>query len=452
MRFAGPLVHSGRERPRRAASLSAVILTAVLASAVLSAAPAPAAESYPSWEDIRAAQSSASAKAAEADRVEGFLTELREEAGSLGDAAVSATNRYNAAVEELAANEQLLISLATQREAAAGHASDLMRQVAALAAQTYKTGGAAADSAALMLLDADGSVDALHGADLMDRVSSLAGNLYADALASEKVAAGFSEQEQQARDARAKLVAEAERYVEEADSSAAAAAAAIREEETRKSVLLAQLAELRDSTVEAEEARIRGIAAEKAFRDQEAAAERSAQESPRPGAGQAAGGEASPETAPPPVTSPSIPAPVKPAPVAPAPVAPAPVAPAPVAPSPAPVAPAPAPPAPVAPVNDPAGAQNYAAGRMASFGWDGNEFRCLVNLWNRESNWRTNAANPYSGAYGIPQSLPGSKMATHGADWQTNYRTQINWGLDYIKYRYGSPCAAWAHSEEVNWY
>ena len=449
------MLHSGQVRPRRATSLSAVILTAVLASAVLSAVPAYADESYPSWDDIRAAQSSESAKAAEADRVEGFLTELREEAGSLGDAAVSATNRYNAAVEELAANEQLLLSLASQREAAAGQAADQMRQVAALAAQTYKTGGAVADSAALMLLDADGSVDALHGADLMDRVSSRAGNLYADALASEKVAAGFSEQEQQARDARAELVAEAERYVQEADSSAAAAAAAIREEETRKAVLLAQLAELRDSTVEAEEARIRGIAAEKAFRDQEAAAERSAQAEPRPGAGRPAGGEPSAGTVPPPVTSPSRPTPVAPAPAAPSPPAPAPVAPAPVAPAPvapAPVAPAPAPPAPVAPVNDPAGAQNYAAGRMGSYGWDGNEFRCLVNLWNRESNWRTNAANPYSGAYGIPQSLPGSKMATHGADWQTNYRTQINWGLDYIKYRYGSPCAAWAHSEAVNWY
>ena len=84
-------------------------------------------------------------------------------------------------------------------------------------------------------------------------------------------------------------------------------------------------------------------------------------------------------------------------------------------------------------------------------GWSESDFTALVNLWNKESGWRTTAANP-SGAYGIPQALPGSKMASAGADWQTSATTQITWGLGYIAGRYGTPTAAWAHSQAYNWY
>lgn len=80
------------------------------------------------------------------------------------------------------------------------------------------------------------------------------------------------------------------------------------------------------------------------------------------------------------------------------------------------------------------------------------EFACLDKLWTKESSWDYRATNPSSGAYGIPQSLPGSKMAAAGADWQTNPNTQINWGLNYIQGRYGSPCSAWAHSQATGWY
>ncbi|MGN6743592.1 MAG: lytic transglycosylase domain-containing protein [Amnibacterium sp.] len=96
-------------------------------------------------------------------------------------------------------------------------------------------------------------------------------------------------------------------------------------------------------------------------------------------------------------------------------------------------------------------AQTYAAQLVASNGWGAGEFSCLVNLWNRESGWNTHAYNP-SGAYGIPQALPGSKMAAFGSDWQNDYRVQIQWGLSYIRGSYGSPCGAWAHSNAYNWY
>ena len=108
-------------------------------------------------------------------------------------------------------------------------------------------------------------------------------------------------------------------------------------------------------------------------------------------------------------------------------------------------------PAPVV-VDDPAGAQAYAAGELAARGWGPGEMSCLTQLWNRESEWLTSAENPDGGAYGIAQSLPAEKMASVGSDWKTNYKTQITWGLGYIEERYGSPCAAWGHSKAVNWY
>lgn len=95
--------------------------------------------------------------------------------------------------------------------------------------------------------------------------------------------------------------------------------------------------------------------------------------------------------------------------------------------------------------------RGIAQGMLASYGWSASQFNCLDPLWMRESGWRVSASNP-SGAYGIPQALPGSKMAGAGADWQTNPATQIEWGLGYIKGRYGSPCGAWAHFQSNGWY
>ncbi|MTG87388.1 DUF348 domain-containing protein [Cellulosimicrobium sp. BIT-GX5] len=88
----------------------------------------------------------------------------------------------------------------------------------------------------------------------------------------------------------------------------------------------------------------------------------------------------------------------------------------------------------------------------AERGWTGSQWTCLERLWTKESNWNPTADNPTSSAYGIPQSLPGSKMASKGADWATNPATQIAWGLDYIASVYGSPCGAWSHSQATNWY
>ena len=89
---------------------------------------------------------------------------------------------------------------------------------------------------------------------------------------------------------------------------------------------------------------------------------------------------------------------------------------------------------------------------LAEFGFSESQFGCLDSLWERESHWNVYADNPRSSAYGIPQALPGSKMASAGADWATNPVTQIRWGLGYIEDRYGSPCGAWGHSQSHGWY
>jgi len=96
--------------------------------------------------------------------------------------------------------------------------------------------------------------------------------------------------------------------------------------------------------------------------------------------------------------------------------------------------------------------QQIAGAMLASFGWSSGQFSCLDPLWAHESGWSVTAYNAGSGAYGIPQALPGSRMASAGPDWQANAATQIRWGLEYIKGTYGSPCAAWGHEQATGWY
>lgn len=108
--------------------------------------------------------------------------------------------------------------------------------------------------------------------------------------------------------------------------------------------------------------------------------------------------------------------------------------------------------APPAGTPDPGSAKSIAYQMLQERGMGDEQYSCLVSLWNRESGWNVYAHNSSSGAYGIPQSLPGSKMASAGSDWQTNPATQITWGLGYITGRYGTPCGAWGHSESSGWY
>ncbi|MEN9970343.1 MAG: hypothetical protein RLZZ229_551 [Actinomycetota bacterium] len=103
-------------------------------------------------------------------------------------------------------------------------------------------------------------------------------------------------------------------------------------------------------------------------------------------------------------------------------------------------------------VPSPGTAKAFAFDLLMTMKFGEDQYSCLVKLWERESNWNLNAKNKSSGAYGIPQALPGTKMASEGPDWQTNAETQIRWGVKYIKGRYAAPCGALAHSDKLGWY
>jgi len=108
--------------------------------------------------------------------------------------------------------------------------------------------------------------------------------------------------------------------------------------------------------------------------------------------------------------------------------------------------------APAAGTPDPGSAKAIAHDMVMAKGWDEKQYDCLVALWNKESHWNIYAFNAGSGAYGIPQAVPGNKMATAGGDWKTSAKTQITWGLGYIQGRYVNPCGAWTHSQNKGWY
>ena len=102
---------------------------------------------------------------------------------------------------------------------------------------------------------------------------------------------------------------------------------------------------------------------------------------------------------------------------------------------------------------EPMGAKRFAKEMMATeYGWGEGQYKCLNRLWTKESNWNYQARNPRSGAHGIAQALPASKMEKVGTDWRTNPITQIQWGLLYVSERYDTPCAAWKKFRRSNFY
>ena len=98
------------------------------------------------------------------------------------------------------------------------------------------------------------------------------------------------------------------------------------------------------------------------------------------------------------------------------------------------------------------GNQGIACAILHEFGFGIDQMSCLVPMWNKESHWNERDKNPSSGAYGIPQALPATKMAKYGADYLTNPVPQIRWGLSYIQGRYDTPCKAWSFWQAHGWY
>ena len=466
-------------------SLSRAALAALMAAGVafvcgLSAVPAFSDNTpppgLPGWSEVEKTKRDAAATAGQAARISELLDNLERQSGALGDAAVRAGADYADAQQRLDAVTADISVLDAQAKRAAGQAQQYRKEAVAVAVQSYKTGGANFGIVAT-IADLD-SASSLNGMDLLAKIGERANAKQARATESRSAATQLQGTREAAQAVHLDLTRQASAARDAAVGAQAAVTRAIAAQQEQSDTLMAQLAFLNNTSVEQErEYRGRQTAmaayeqAQEAKRQADAAARRTAAEQ-RGQAAPPAASLATPAPAPGPFPKPLPVLPQAPKPAPPPHPAPAPhpasaphPAPAP-HPVPAPEPATPEPPAEANPggsgsltpnipggaVNDPAGAKAYASGALGSFGWGPDQYQCLAQLWERESNWRTNATNPSSGAYGIAQAYPPSQYGQAGSDWLTNYRTQVNWGLGYIQDRYGSPCGAWSHSQTVGWY
>ncbi|MFF2496065.1 hypothetical protein [Agromyces sp. NPDC058064] len=381
-------------RGRPIASAASVLALVIALGSISSPA---GAEEYPSWGEVEAAKQSVAAREAESSRITTLVDRLEGEAAVLGDAAVEAAAVAASAESARREAAEQAAALGADAEAAATTARESQAEFGRLTGLLARTGGA---DITLRLLFAAGDGDAdelLDGLSRSARLADVYSGVAAGAAAARAEYDSLSAQADVAERERTRLAEEADRASAAAEDAHLAAEARLAEQRTALDTLYAQLASLRDRTVELER---RYRVGEQARLEAEAR-ERAAAEADAGGSGGSGGGTGAP---------------------------------------------------PPGVVVDPAAAKAYAAGAVARYGWGSGQYDCLVRLWTRESSWRADAYNASSGAYGIPQSLPGSKMASAGADWRTNAATQIEWGLSYISDRYGAPCGAWAHSESYNWY
>jgi hypothetical protein len=374
--------------PARAGILALAVSLACAVVSPAGAIPAPHVPTtdYPSWAEVQAAKGNEEATAATVSHIQASLASLQVEAARLGDEAVRLTAIADRARVELRRATEIARSLSDQADAAAARASQSSSRAAALSVALYRSGGAGLTTDMLVGTGAGAGAGA-GGADLLDRLGMLdkVGAQLQLVLQRSEIdrneARAASDQASVARAERDRQAAATKIAADTAATAASAAEAAVASEQSHLNDLYAQLADLKNTTVQLEQQYEVGQQASN-------------------GGGSVGGGIDVPPSD----------------------------------------------------GNDPAAAQAFAFSMLAGYGFGADQNSCLLSLWNRESGWRTNAYNSSSGAYGIPQSLPGSKMAAVGADWRTSYTTQVTWGILYILGRYSSPCGAWSHSESVGWY
>jgi septal ring factor EnvC (AmiA/AmiB activator) len=408
-------------------TLAATTVAGVLAVSGIAANPVLADDGpptgFPTWADVQAAKGNVAATQAEATKISGLLDNLQTRAGVLGLAAVKAGADAAVAKQNLDRVTQQVQVLDAESQKAAATGAKYRQEAVAVAVQSYKTGGTSLGLiATLSSLSSQGS---LEGLDTLHRVGEEAAAKQTLAQNSAQVATSLSDSKKAAEAERARLAGLAKTALDAAVAAQAAMEAQVASTKTQSQTLVAQLASLKNTTAAVEQKYRAGQEALAAYNAaQEAKRKAAAEEAAREqaardlaAANQAAANQPAPDPVngwvPPEVLLPNIPG---------------------------------------GAVNDPGGAQSYASSQLASFGWGQGQFQYLLLLWNQESSWLTNATNPSSGAYGIAQSLPPDKYSSAGSDWLTNYRTQINWGLGYIRATYGSPQGAWAHEVAFNWY
>lgn len=367
---------------------------AVIVTGSVAASSATAAEDdYPSWAQVEAAKSSVVATAAAVATIDLALNELQTRTATLGDDAVALGAAYEQTQADYNAAAAQQAVLTVQADAATSRSADSSARLGELGAQLYRS--TSTNFVVGALFDGTHADDLLSRLGTMERLTEQAGRLTEQAETERNSAEALSAQAEAMAAERDRLQTEALAGLTAARAAQQAADDEIAVKQAASEVLYAQLASLKNSSADVEKQYRDGQAAHLQYVEQQRQAAAAASSAPS-----------------------SAPSPVPPA----------------------------------GTVVDRGGAQAIAATQVAARGWGTAEYTCLVQLWQRESGWRVNAYNASSGAYGIPQSLPGSKMQSAGDDWQTNPATQITWGLGYIASRYGTPCGAWAHSEEHNWY
>jgi chromosome segregation ATPase len=370
---------------------------------LVATAPASADTQYPTWADVQAAQANQAAKQAEIGVVQQALQSAQADAAAKSAAALTASAAAAKAESDLQAATQTADTLNAQAAAASTTAKRAATRAGQLAATLYRDGNSSAVTARIAA--AKKPQDLLYQLGTLDQLSSTWSGVMSDATVAANTATALHEQATRAEQERQTLADAAETKSQAADAAEASANAAVASTQQHSDTLYAQLASLKNTTTQTEQQYQVGVAvaaqAAEVARENQLAAERAASSS---SSAVAASSSSYPD--------------------------------------------------PTGVVVDTAAAKSYAQGAIGSYGWGSDQYSCLVSLWTQESGWRANALNTSSGAYGIPQALPASKMSVAGADWRTNADTQIDWGLAYIKSAYDSPCAAWNHemSENPHWY
>lgn len=406
--------NTARPNPARHAVVLVAVVVGALVVPAVTAAPASATE-YPTWQDVERAKGDEQAKRSEVSRVQAALRSAQAEAARRSQVALETSAAATEAEADLTEATRTATSLQAHAEQAAATARRAQTRAGRLAADLYRDGST--DQMTTRIATAGDPDQLLYQLGALDQLSTTWSSVMEDASVAAGTASSLHDQAARAEHERASLAAAAEATAATAKSAQQRADSAVASTESHSDELYAQLAALRDSTAETQ----RRYEVGKAVAAQ-AAAQRAAARAAAEAAARRAASSSAPSSG---GGTPSSPAPAGNA----------------------------YPSTDGVPV-DPAGAQAYARSALGSYGWGDDQFGCLVSLWTQESGWRANALNPSSGAYGIPQALPASKLAAAGADWRTNARTQVNWGLAYIKSSYGTPCGAWDHEMSVDphWY
>ena len=376
----------------RAASARArlIALAGVLAVAIPLVTALPAhADSYPSWDEVHAAQANAAAAQAEYNKIAGLITGLQQAAQAAASNELKKEFEYTQAKSALDAQTTKLDAINQQVTGAQKNATQAKTQYGKLASQLYISGGGSLT--AKLLLDNGKNDNLLDQLGSMSQLTGHISQLQTYAKQKQNIVTALQAQAKQAEDIRTSLEQDADTKYKAAQAAKAAADAALAAEQAQGAVLQAQAATLNAQAAQLAQQRQAGLARDS---QNQSASTGGGSDSTVDLSASCTGGCSA------------------------------------------------------------GAAQAYASSILGSYGWGQDQMSCLVSLWNMESNWRWNAYNSSSGAYGIPQSLPANKLASAGGDWMTNGNTQIRWGLSYIAGRYTTPCGAWDHemSQDPHWY